>query len=170
MTSLSLFTFMHWRRKRQPNPVFLPGESQGWGSLVSCRLWRHTELDTTDVTQQQHTYSVGKTEAYLWWVKGWSSWAPVKDLGDTNTVVKYSDYQSRQIGTCRRPEIISLRLSLAICCKCSLSLDFCIRQLGIKIVPIFYQCFFYHLEFFILYLLKVLFQTCFYRSSVLYTH
>ena len=28
-TSLSLFTFMHWRRKWQPTPVFLPGESQG---------------------------------------------------------------------------------------------------------------------------------------------
>ena len=27
-TSLSLFTFMHWRRKWQPTPVFLPGESQ----------------------------------------------------------------------------------------------------------------------------------------------
>ena len=32
-TSLSLFTCMHWRRKWQPIPVFLPGESQGWGSL-----------------------------------------------------------------------------------------------------------------------------------------
>ena len=30
---------MHWRRKWQPTPVFLPGESQGWGSLVGCRLW-----------------------------------------------------------------------------------------------------------------------------------
>ena len=38
-TSLSLFTFMHWRRKWQPTPVFLPGESQGRGSLVGCRLW-----------------------------------------------------------------------------------------------------------------------------------
>ena len=38
-TSLSLFTFMHWRRKWQPTPVFLPGESQGWGSLVGCHLW-----------------------------------------------------------------------------------------------------------------------------------
>ena len=37
-TSLSLFTFMHWRRKWQPTPVFLPGESQGRGSLVGCRL------------------------------------------------------------------------------------------------------------------------------------
>ena len=33
-TSLSLFTFMHWRRKWQPTPVVLPGESQGRGSLV----------------------------------------------------------------------------------------------------------------------------------------
>ena len=47
-TSLSLFTFMHWRRKWQPTPVFLPGESQGQGSLVGCRLWGHTESDTTE--------------------------------------------------------------------------------------------------------------------------
>ena len=49
-TSLSLFTFMHWRRKWQPTPVFLPGESQGRGSLVDCRLWGHTESDMTEVT------------------------------------------------------------------------------------------------------------------------
>ena len=49
-TSLSLFIFMHWRRTWQPTPVFLPGESQGWGSLVGCLLWGHTESDTTDVT------------------------------------------------------------------------------------------------------------------------
>ena len=36
VTSLSLFTFMHWRRKWQPTPVFLPGESQGQGSLVAA--------------------------------------------------------------------------------------------------------------------------------------
>ena len=48
-TSLSLFTFMHWRRKWQPTPVFLPGESQGWGSLVGCHLWGRTESDTTEV-------------------------------------------------------------------------------------------------------------------------
>ena len=40
---------MHWRRKWQPTPVFLPGESQGRGSLVGCRLWGHTESDTTEV-------------------------------------------------------------------------------------------------------------------------
>ena len=52
-TSLSLFTFMHWRRKWQPTPVCLPGESQGRGSLVGCRLWGRTESDTTAATQQQ---------------------------------------------------------------------------------------------------------------------
>ena len=46
----SLFTFMHWRRKWQPTPVFLPGESQGPGSLVGCCLWGRTELDTTEAT------------------------------------------------------------------------------------------------------------------------
>ena len=35
-TSLSLFTFMHWRRKWQPTPVFLPGESQGWGAWLAA--------------------------------------------------------------------------------------------------------------------------------------
>ena len=44
---------MHWRRKWQPTPVFLPGESHGWLSLVGCRLWGLTELDTTEVTSQQ---------------------------------------------------------------------------------------------------------------------
>ena len=44
------FTFMHWRRKWQPTPVFLPGESQGRGSLVGCCLWGRTELDTTEAT------------------------------------------------------------------------------------------------------------------------
>ena len=47
---LSLFTFMHWRRKWQPTPVFLPGESQGRGSLVGFCPWGHTESDTTEVT------------------------------------------------------------------------------------------------------------------------
>ena len=52
-TSLSLFTFMHWRRQWQPTPGFLPGESQGRGSQVGCRLWGRTESDRTEATQQQ---------------------------------------------------------------------------------------------------------------------
>ena len=33
-----------------PLLVFLPGQSQGWGSLVGCHLWDRTESDTTEVT------------------------------------------------------------------------------------------------------------------------
>ena len=50
LLSLFTFTFMHWRRKWQSTPVFLPGESQEQGSLEGCRLWDRTESDTTEVT------------------------------------------------------------------------------------------------------------------------
>ena len=61
VTSLSLFTFMHWRRQWQPTPVFLPGESQGRGSLVSCRFrsprvrhdWSDLAAAAAAVTKQQ---------------------------------------------------------------------------------------------------------------------
>ena len=65
VTSLSLFTFMHWRRKWQPTPVFLRGESQGWGSLVGCRLRGRTELDVTEATQQQQHVCVLVTQLSL---------------------------------------------------------------------------------------------------------
>ena len=39
---------VQWRRKWQPAPVFLPGESQGQGGLVGCRLWGRTVSDTTE--------------------------------------------------------------------------------------------------------------------------
>ena len=44
------FHFVHWRRKWQPTPVFLPGESQGRESLVGCCQWDRTESDTTEAT------------------------------------------------------------------------------------------------------------------------
>ena len=50
VTSLSLFTFRPWRRQWQPTPVFLPGESQGPGSLMGCHLWGRTESDMTEAT------------------------------------------------------------------------------------------------------------------------
>ena len=46
-TSLSLFTFMHWRQW-QPTPVFLPAESHGWRSLVGYSPWGRKESDTTE--------------------------------------------------------------------------------------------------------------------------
>ena len=57
--TLFMFLYMSYhlalirRRKWQPSPVLLSGESQGWGSLVGFHLWDHTESDTTEVMQQQ---------------------------------------------------------------------------------------------------------------------
>ena len=50
MTEQLHFHFSLGRRKWQPTPVFLPGEYQGRGSLVGCRLWGCTESDTTEET------------------------------------------------------------------------------------------------------------------------
>ena len=52
-TRLSDFTLtfhFHALEKEMATPVFLPGESQGRQSLVGCRLWGHTESDTTEAT------------------------------------------------------------------------------------------------------------------------
>ena len=65
-----------WRRKWQPTPVFLPEESQGQGSLVGCHLCGHTELDMTEVTQQQQPvifdfFSINTPNTGLpWWISG----------------------------------------------------------------------------------------------------
>ena len=72
-TSLSLFTFMHWRRKWQPTPLFLPGESEGQVSLVGCHLgshrvghdWSNLAAEAAFFTVQlSHPYmTIGKTIA-----------------------------------------------------------------------------------------------------------
>ena len=48
--NLAILTGVYRRRRWHPTPVFLPGESQGRGSLVGCRPWGRTESDTTEVT------------------------------------------------------------------------------------------------------------------------
>ena len=66
-TSPSLFSSMHWIRKWQPTPVFLPGESQGWRSLVGCCLWvaqNQTLLTRLSSSNSSHPYmTTGKTIA-----------------------------------------------------------------------------------------------------------
>ena len=56
---------MHWRRKWQPTPVFLPGESQGQGSLVGCRLWglrvRHDWSNLAAAAESQITLDKEET-------------------------------------------------------------------------------------------------------------
>ena len=62
-TSLSLFTFMHWRRKWQPIPVFLPGESHGQRSLAGYSLWGRKESDMTEHFPLSITLSTAKKGA-----------------------------------------------------------------------------------------------------------
>ena len=50
LSILYIVVYIYWRRKWQPTPVFLPGESQEPGSPLGCRLWGCTELDTTEAT------------------------------------------------------------------------------------------------------------------------
>ena len=62
MTSLSLFTFLHWRRKWQPTSVFLPGESQGRRSLVgSCMESRRVGHDWSNLAALAAAYSIDET-------------------------------------------------------------------------------------------------------------
>ena len=63
-TRLSDFTFsFHFHaleKEIATHSSFLPGESQGRGSLMGCRLWGHTGSDTTEATeQQQHSTQAG---------------------------------------------------------------------------------------------------------------
>ena len=73
--SLSLFTFMHWRRKWQPTPVFFPGESHGWRGLVgfqSCTRvapsWTRLKwLNSNElVNRLQNKYSKGFPSTPTW--------------------------------------------------------------------------------------------------------
>ena len=57
---------LNGRRKWQPTPGFLPGESQGWRSLVGCCLWGRTESDTTEVTQQQKQQTLNECRLKLY--------------------------------------------------------------------------------------------------------
>ena len=59
-TSLSLFTFMHWRRKWHPTPVFLPGKSQGrvasWAAIYGVaqnRTWLKRLSNSSGMTKNQ---------------------------------------------------------------------------------------------------------------------
>ena len=58
VTSLSLFTFMHWRKKWQPTPVFLPGKSHGQRSLVGYSPWGHRVRNDLATKQQQHSFII----------------------------------------------------------------------------------------------------------------
>ena len=71
-TSLSLFTFLHWRRKWQPTPVFLPGESQGrgaWWVAVYGVAQSRTRLKRLSSSSSSHSLNAQQsqfTDTSLW--------------------------------------------------------------------------------------------------------
>ena len=69
------FTFMHWRRKWQPIPVFLPGESHGYRSLVGYSTWGHKELDMIKWLSM-HPYFILLSLEHFWEWKGSNSDKP----------------------------------------------------------------------------------------------
>ena len=105
-TSLSLFTFMHWRRKWQPTPVFLPGESQGQRSLVGCCLRDHTELDTTEgiaAAAVSIPISVGRVMSLLFNTLSRFDSFPSKEQASFNfmdTVTICNDYGAQENKIC----------------------------------------------------------------------
>ena len=56
-----------WRWAQQPTPVFLPGESHGWGSPVGYDPWGCKGLDMTEATEHTRMYYKGdlSIEAHL---------------------------------------------------------------------------------------------------------
>ena len=94
-TSLSLFTFLNWRRKWQPTAVFLSGESQGWGSLVAAvygvaqsrtRLKWLSSSSRQHIKNQRHYfankglcsqgYGFSSSHVWMWKLYYKESWAP----------------------------------------------------------------------------------------------
>ena len=91
----SFFPFMHWRRKWQPTPVFLPGESHGQRSLVGCSPWGRQESDTTEQLHfslacigegngnpLQCSCSENPRDGGAWWVT--QSWTRLKWLSSSS--------------------------------------------------------------------------------------
>ena len=95
-TSLSLFTFMHWRRTWQLTPLFLPGESQGWGSLVGCRLWGRTESWPYHL-KQWHFYIF-----FLVWIH-FISFSSLIDMARTSIIMLNNSGESRS--SCFVPDL-----------------------------------------------------------------
>ena len=90
-----------WRRKWQPTPVFLPGESHGQGSLASCSLWGRKELDTTQAIQHACT---------AWWLRLINAyWMTVVHVNHNNLeecellFQQPSENVIRCLGRCRAP-------------------------------------------------------------------
>ena len=111
-TSLSLLTFMHWRRKWQPTPVFLPGESQGRGQpggLPSMGLHR-VGRDWSDLAAAAAVGDVS-SEAFAFKIN-FLKWA-FRSLSQLTWALKFARHCcSHQIYNVINKEIINFHLCL----------------------------------------------------------
>ena len=78
-TSLLLFTFMHWRRKWQPTPVFLPGESQGQGAWWAA-VYRVTQSWTRLKPLSRSSSSSSSSSQPSWLAWNWGGYFPNASL------------------------------------------------------------------------------------------
>ena len=103
VTSLSLFTCMHWRRPWHPTPVLSPGESHGWRSLVGCSAWGRWESATTERlhfhfslscigegndSPLQCSYQENPRDGGAWWAAVYGlaqSWTRLKRLSSSSS-------------------------------------------------------------------------------------
>ena len=106
-SSLSLFTFTHWRRKWQPTPVFLPGESQGTGepgglpSMGSHRVghdWSDLAAAVLSHPQQQRVVKVAAV--YIWFLQTLESLRITGSFVKTDQKHNYGDH--KKISACQR--------------------------------------------------------------------
>ena len=102
-TSLSLFTFMHWRRKWQPTPVFLPGESQGQepGGLLSMgsHRVRHDWCDLAAAAASWHYINQTESKEDVWTIL-------IRDFRMTQQAnYTCNAYTFRKTGCSERPKL-----------------------------------------------------------------
>ena len=92
-TSLSLFTFMHWRRKWQPTPVFLPGESQGWGAWWAA-IYRVAQSQTRLKRCSNRSSSrVMPRDSYVWNIEKWYRWTYLQNRN------RVTDLENKRMNT-----------------------------------------------------------------------
>ena len=104
-TWLSDFTFMHWRRTWQPTPMFLPGESQGWGSLVGCHLWvtqsrtRLKRLSSSSRRTKEQTEMNSTLEGMNNWGRRMDKWPGGQNGGNQCHKTEYRKNNEKKINT-----------------------------------------------------------------------
>ena len=106
-TSLSLFTFMHWRRQWHPTPVLLPGKSHEQRSLVGCGLWGYWGSDTTEQLHFHFSLScVGEGNGNPLQCSclenprdGGAWWAVIYGVAQSRTRLKWLSSSNTYIGT-----------------------------------------------------------------------